>query len=422
MKRTSIIWIVSVNIILIILSFIFPVIYNSNITFDDDGEFQNRDTLQNDFLNAIFKNSEFPQNDYKARNYDNHYGMWISYIDLSEMLYNSTEDSFREEISRAYKNLKDLGVNTVYVHVRAFGDAYYPSILYPYADAFGKNDSFDALSIMIDEAHELELSFHAWINPLRCQTDEKISQLSSNYKLKGFYDESYNEMLVSVENSPYMWLNPAYEEVRDYVAQGAAEIVSRYNVDGIHIDDYFYPTITDSFDSEAFEASGATDLSQWRLNNITKLVMGMNVEIKKVNPSVEFDISPQGNINNNYTQMYADVNKWCKSTVICDNIIPQVYFGYESSSPYLSTISKWSEMVGDNENVNLIIGLGAYKISEESEYKYTKNILAKQINDAFKLYNVSGVAFYNYSIFYNNDEYTDKMNSEKESIKEIIKK
>lgn len=421
MKRTSIITIIIINIVLIVISGFFSKsdIFEKSSSSED--EFLVHHSSDFEAFELFLRKSEFSENNYVALNYDEHYGMWISYIDLAPMLKNSSEESFRNAIAQAFSNVKNLGVNTVYVHVRAFGDAYYPSLLYPYTDAFGSSEPFDALSIMIEEAHALELSFHAWLNPLRCQTDEKVSDIAQSYKLRDFYDSSYNDMIVSVENSPFMWLNPAYDEVREHVALGAAEIVSKYEVDGIHIDDYFYPTITESFDKSAFEASGSDDLTSWRLSNITKLVMRINMEIKKVNPTVEFDISPQGNINNNYTQMYADVESWCKSSAICDNIIPQVYFGYESSSPYLDTISKWSSMVGENDSVNLIIGLGAYKIAEESEYMNNSGILSNQISDAFNLQNIKGVSFYNYSIFYNNDDMNERMESEIESIKEIIK-
>ncbi len=370
-------------------------------------------------LNDILRKSEFTQNSYEAENYDSPVGVWISYIELDEMLRNSTEDSFRSSINEALTNIKDLGANTVYVHVRAFGDAYYPSLYYPYTTAFGDSEPFDALQIMIEEAHSLDLSFHAWVNPLRCSSPENADNQELNYKLFELYD-SIGEKLVKPEGNSYMWLNPAYEDVRNLVSAGCAEIVSRYDVDGIHIDDYFYPTIDESFDANAFKESGHSFLNEWRMNNISKLVMLMNIEIKKVNPSVVFEISPQGNINNNYTQMFADVEKWCASKLYCDIIIPQVYFGYNSSSPYLTTIESWSNMVGEN-GPKLVIGLGVYKIAEESEFRNTENIISLQINDAYKLKNVSAVAFYNYRTLFDNGELMDKMNSEREAITEILK-
>lgn len=370
-------------------------------------------------LNDVLRKSEFPQNDYDAVNYDNPVGVWISYIELDGMLRNSTEDSFRSSINEAFSNIKNLGANTVYVHVRAFGDAYYPSLYFPWTSAFGESEPFDALEIMIEEAHSLELSFHAWINPLRCSNNENIGGQELNHRLFELYD-NIGEKIVKPGDNPYMWLNPAYGDVRNLVSAGCAEIASRYDVDGIHIDDYFYPTTDESFDAAAFKESGQDSLSGWRMNNISKLVMMMNIEIKKANPSVVFEISPQGNVNNNYVQMFADVGKWCESKLYCDIIIPQVYFGYSSRSPYLTTIEEWSNMVSEN-GPQLVIGLGVYKIAEETEFRNTENIIASQINDAYKLQNVCAVAFYNYRTLFDDGELMDRMQSERGAISEILK-
>lgn len=369
---------------------------------------------------AMFKNiideHNFPKNDYQALNYDKQIGVWISYIDLGAMMNGATAEQFRESISQAYKNIVSVGANTVYVHVRAFADAYYPSVMYPYTTSFGSTEPYDALEIMVEEAHKLGLSFHAWINPLRCQTEENFESMSDDYPLKKFYTKHFGEYINTADGSPFLWLDPAAGEVREYVADAAAEIVSRYDVDGIHIDDYFYPTTDEAFDRINFEKSGEQDLSQWRMSNTTKLVLQMNMSIKNIDPTVIFEISPQGNINNNYQQLYADVGSWCASPLICDCIIPQVYFSYGSTSPYLETIGKWSEMTSDS-GVKLVIGLGVYKIAEETEFAETENIIAKQMTDAFSLENVSGVALYNYSTLFESDvSLSDKMSSEREAI------
>lgn len=366
--------------------------------------------------------TEFEKNDYVAMNYDNPVGVWISYIELSQMLRDCDEDSFRNNISDAFDKITSLGANTVYVHVRAFSDAYYPTAFYQFTSSFGSSEPFDALEIMIEEAHVRKLSFHAWINPLRCLSEKNIKEVPDVYPVKKLYNESFGEKLVAVDSSPYLWLNPAYEDVRALVSNGAAEIVSRYDVDAIHIDDYFYPTISDEFDELAFKASGKSDLSDWRMLNINHLVVLLNANVKSVNPTVLFEISPQGNINNNYTQMYADVEKWCSSgKLFCDVIIPQVYFGYNSSSPYLDTIYDWNDMVSGNDNIKLVIGLGVYKIAEESEFRDTKDIISKQITDAMSLDNTDGVSLYGYSVLFDDNELSDKMNSEREAIKLVIK-
>lgn len=368
----------------------------------------------------MMKSKAFPQRDYQALNYERQVGVWISYIDLSEMMNGATPEQFRDNIREAYKNIVSIGGNTVYVHVRAFADAYYPSVMYPYTTAFGDSEPYDALEIMTEEAHRLGLSFHAWINPMRCGREESFEAMPDSFALKSFYTEHLGEYVCTAEESPFMWLNPASDEVREYISSSAAEIVSRYDVDGIHIDDYFYPTVSESFDSASFEKSGAESLGDWRRANVTKLVVQMNIKIKNTNPTVVFEISPQGNINNNYTQMFADVESWCASTLVCDSIIPQVYFGYNSSSPYLDTIRRWSEMT-EGSGVKLVIGLGVYKIGEESEFENTDRIIAMQLSDAFELTNVGGVAFYNYStLFCEDGGLAAKMSSERDAIVDVL--
>lgn len=420
MKKKYIILSASLLIAVILLELIFPT---SRLLPDRISPFKHDfDSIYNQQIKIPSVNTVFEKNDYTALNYDVPVGVWISYIELSQMLKNSTEESFRNEISKSYDKISSLGANTVYVHVRAFSDAYYFSEYYPLTSAFGDSEPFDALQIMIEEAHKRNLSFHAWINPLRCQYEQHTLEIPKEYAVRKMYDDSFGVKIVAVESSPFLWLNPAYEDVQALVYNGVGEIVSKYDVDAIHIDDYFYPTISDSFDKSAFEQSGQSDLSEWRMSNIDNLVLSINAQIKNINPSVLFEISPQGNISNNYTQMYADVKKWCKNdNVFCDVIIPQVYFGYNSSSPYLEIINAWSEMTKENDSIKLVIGLGVYKISEESEFMNTENIISKQISDAFSLDNVDGISLYGYSVLFDEDELAEKMESEREAIKIILK-
>lgn len=371
-------------------------------------------------FSVMTRSRAFPQNDYRAINYERQVGVWIPYIELSEMMSGATQEQFCEQLREAYKNIVGIGGNTVYVHVRAFADAYYPSELYPYTGAFGDTEPYDALEIMVSEAHKLGLSFHAWINPMRCGREASFEEMPDSFELKSFYTEHFGEYMNTADGSPYVWLDPSSARVREYIAASASEIVSKYDVDGIHIDDYFYPTVSEDFDRTGFEKSGEESLSRWRMKNITRLVVQMNMQIKNTNPTVVFEISPQGNVSNNYTQLFADVESWCSSTLICDSIIPQVYYGYGSSSPYLDTVNKWSEMIGDSQ-VKLVIGLGVYKIAEESEFRNTDGMIGKQLSDALELQNVSGVAFYNYrTLFSSDEELIGKMTSERDAIYEAL--
>ncbi len=357
----------------------------------------NNFTLDN--LNFKSEGSYFPLN------YNDVKAVWFSYIDLADMLNGNTKAQFHNEISKAFENVKNLGCNTVYVHVRPFGDAFYTSQVYPQT----RYCSFDALEIMVNSAHSYGLSIHAWVNPLRCEKEKYIKNYSDEFLIKKWYsdDAFLGKYLVKVKNSEQLWLNPAYEEVRNLICDGVSEIVRNYNVDGIHIDDYFYPTTDNSFDKNAFSDSTAVSLSDFRLENINHLISQMYNSVKAHNPYVLFGISPQGNISNNYSQLFADVKKWAGETGFCDYIVPQIYYGFENETqPFDKVLQEWNDMTC--KDVKLIVGLAYYKIFEEGEFSQNTGIISKQLQCVLSCENTDGVALYNYmNIFENKNANSD---------------
>lgn len=367
-------------------------------------------------------------NHYTPLNFKEQNAVWISYIDLQPMILGKSKTEFKENISKAYKEIKDLGCNTVYVHVRSFGDAYYSSEFYPYSKGItgeiGVVPGFDPLEIMIQEAHSSDLSFHAWINPMRCETEENMEKISDSYDLKQWYSDSkkYDEYLVKVDSDNHYWLNPGVDAVRKLIADGAAEIVKNYDVDGIHIDDYFYPTTDTYFDAGIYVENGVKEsLSEWRKNNVSKMVKSIYSSIKEQNPDVLFGVSPQGNMENNYEFMYADVKKWCSEEGYLDYIVPQIYFGFENSAkPFTRTTEEWSNIV-TCDNVSLVIGLGVYKIGQEDEFLQTTGIIGDQINISQNIKNCGGIALYNYiNLFEPDDQLAERTVAELTCIKKAI--
>ena len=221
--------------------------------------------------------------------------------------------------------------------------------------------------------------------------------MDDSYILKQWYnsDTTNGSYLVYDSEGRYYWLSPAYTAVRQLICNGIAELVSRYDIDAIHIDDYFYPTTNPEFDESAFKASGCTDLSQWRLDTVSLLVREMYSTVKSCNSTVLFGVSPQGNIKNNLSKLYADVSKWCQEPGYLDYVVPQIYYGYSGSLPFDQAAREWSELV-TNPDVQLICGLAAYKIGTTSEWS-DGDMLARQAEYAYSLGNYDGIAFYRYS-------------------------
>ena len=157
----------------------------------------------------------------------------------------------------------------------------------------------------------------------------------------------------------------------DYVVQGVAELVQNYPVDGIHFDDYFYPTTDAAVDAAQFAASGAADLAAWRRQNVTALVAKVHRTVKAADPTLRFGISPQGNPDNDLDQQYSDVTAWLAAggeEKVIDYLCPQVYWGYGFTLHSGSTRFAFENIVpawlsypraGD---VALYFGLGAYRV------------------------------------------------------------
>lgn len=332
-------------------------------------------------------------NSYSAFNYDEVKGVWISFIELNGMS-SGTASSFRSSIADVYDNCVDLGINTVYVHVRSHGDAYYDSELFPRTKYLG--GSYDPLPIMIDEAHKRGLSFQAWINPMRgCSTGDIGRE--KGYPL---YNWAGGETRLVTVNG-YYYLNPAYDDVIELISKGAAEIVANYDVDGIHIDDYFYPTTENWFDNAAYQASAYNDRSDFRFANCDKLVSSLYKAVKNANSTALFGVSPQGNYDNNYYYMYADVKKWCTHSGYLDYIMPQIYFGFNNSAqPFETVLAKWDGIAAGG-SVPLIVGIAPYRLGDDGEWSTDKKILARQVESSRETVAYGGICLYSYNSLFN---------------------
>lgn len=365
---------------------------------------------------------------YNALNFSEQKAVWISFLEFQRILKNNSESGFRAEVQKMYQNCKDLGINTVYVHARSHSDAYYRSELFPWSKnvcgEIGAAPGFDPFQILVDEAHARGLSFHAWINPMRGMSDSDMKKLPDNYIMKKWYnDPSLNGKYI-VQVNGIWYFSPAYEEVRTLITDGVREIISRYNVDGIHIDDYFYPTVDKSFDKDAFSKSGSSDLTQWRLDTISNMVRDMYSGAKQTNSTVIFGISPQGNINNNYSTQYADVRRWASESGFTDYLVPQIYFGYSNKyQPYETNLESWCSMV-TNPDIKLITGLAVYKIgTNEGEWATDSRIISRQVESFRKKSNYGGAAFFRYdSMFMPSSSVSSKVNKEMEELKQILNK
>lgn len=338
--------------------------------------------------------------------------VWVNYNELSMKAQNGgTKAQFTEKAKKITTDIASAGLNTVIVHVRPFCDAFYPSELFPWTSYLtgtqGKAVDYDPLQIFIDCAKACNLSVQAWINPYRVLLSRDESKLAVNNPARKFLDAGKSENLLLTDSGIY--LNPASSEAQALIIDGVREIVKNYDVDAIHMDDYFYPTTDPSVDSVSYaayqKAGGKLSLSDWRRENVSVFVSGLYAAIKAIKPEVQLVISPGGNIDHNYNNLYADVARWAREPGFCDVLMPQLYYGFLNAKlPFEDTAREWASLV-TVPNVELCFGLAFYKSGKEDQYAGSgkkewvehSDIIARQVAFCRTLSPYNGFALYTYS-------------------------
>ena len=213
----------------------------------------------------------------------------------------------------------------------------------------------------------------------------------------------------------------------------AKEIVANYDVDGIHFDDYFYPSPDNSFDAKSYaaykSAGGKLSLGDWRRENVNTLVRNVYAAIKSIDSSVVFGISPQGNMWNNYNTQYIDVEKWVTNSGYIDYIMPQIYFGFNNTAcPYTQTVANWNSLI-TNKNITLYIGLSPYKIGTtdnfagngKTEWLNNTDIIARQVTTSRKYARCGGFALFRYaSVFSPAANVSVQVKTEMSNLKDVL--
>ena len=277
------------------------------------------------FIIGINKNSYADSTDMQAA--------WITTV------YNSDWPSVKNNISKQKEEiinildiLKDTGINTVMFQARTEGDSLYKSNINPWSKVLtgtqGKDPGYDPLEFVIEEAHKRGIKVHAWLNPYRGTTSgTDINKLSTNHQLRK--NPSWK-----IEYSGRLYFNPELPEVKQYIVDTVGEIVANYNIDGVHFDDYFYPS---KYPLTSGDRNG--EEANLRRNHITEMIKQVKTKIKSINPSVEFGVSPGGiwknkssdvlgsdtKGNESYYSDFADTRMWVKNNLV-DYIVPQIYW------------------------------------------------------------------------------------------------
>jgi uncharacterized lipoprotein YddW (UPF0748 family) len=306
-------------------------------------------------------------------------GMWISTV--SNIDWPSRPGSSVAQQQREYRALLDMavarGLDAVMVQVRPTADAFWPSPYEPWSQwltgAQGQDPGYDPLAFLVEEAHARKLELHAWFNPFRVSTQADPTRLVPDHPAR-----RHPEWVFTYAGKLYY--NPGIPEVRAFVQNAILDAVNRYEVDGVHLDDYFYPypergeRIPDAATFAAY-GGGFANVEDWRRDNINQLVRELGQRVDAVRPAADFGISPFGIWRNraddplgsdtsgstSYDTTYADTRRWVTEGWV-DYIAPQIYWEIgHSVADYAALVPWWADVVGGTD-VELYIGQAAYKV------------------------------------------------------------
>lgn len=348
------------------------------------------------------------------------HAVWISYLEFNSTGY--TEDEFKTHVTTMFEKVSDMGMNAVVVQIRPFSDAMYQSKYFPWSKYVsgtqGVDPGFDPLKIMIEIAHDQGLAFHAWLNPYRVTlANIDVTTLATDNKARIWLtdDSTANDRNI-LNFGGNLYYNPSSLEVRTLIRNGVKEIVKNYDVDGIHFDDYFYPTLGSNyaklFDAPEYQAYvadsqaksiKALSIADWRRRNVNWLIKNIYNDVNKIDPDVVFGISPGGfldtlQMNDRY---YCDIKTWMSKPGYIDYICPQIYWSFgNKSNPFDKTVDRWSALL-KTDSVDLYIGIPVYKAgsNEESEFRTNPNILVDMLEYGRNTGMVDGYFYYRYQYF-----------------------
>lgn len=341
-------------------------------------------------------------------------GVWLSYSEVNNLL--TSEKGFKTEFETVVKNCKELNIQNLYIHVRPFCDSLFKSDYYPLMENAVGHD-FDILEYVIKKCHAEKIKVHAWINPYRVSTaTQNIDEISSNSPAYKWLKDQNSENDANVVFNNGIYLNPAENQVRQLVIDGIREIIAKYDVDGIHFDDYFYPTVNESFDNVSYlnyksQTENPLNIADWRRMNVNSLISGCYSAIKYADEDIIFSVSPMAEIEHNYNNLFADVGEWIKKGYL-DAVIPQIYFGFEYPKEnfcFEKLINDWKSLASCNENVKLIIGLASYKAipeldADKPEWTNNSDIVARQVEFCKNDEKIDGCVYFSYSSLFGEKE------------------
>ena len=363
-------------------------------------------------------------------------GAWVHTVGNSKYR-EMTTDQMKQHFIDLLDEFERAKINAVIFQVRPQADAFYENSIEPWSrfitgtQGIAPSPVWDPLQFMIDECHKRGMELHAWFNPYRVTSNDKETLCADHL----YYKKPY----LFVKYGRQIYFDPGEPEAREHTLKVIEDVVSRYDIDAVHFDDYFYPykvadenkKIVDFPDSKSFAKYGKIDgftpetRDDWRRNNVNVLIEALGKTIKNIKPWVKFGISPFGVWRNvksdptgsntkagveNYDDLYADIKLWVEKRWI-DYNVPQLYFDIgHPAADYETLINWWSE---NNYGENLYIGQSigqTVKVKSRKKEGEFENQLPRKMETTRTNKNVHGNVWWSgYTLAQNPDGFTDQL-------------
>ena len=340
-------------------------------------------------------------------------GAWIATVanidwPSAEAVGNSLRQ--QQEMVFLLDSLQSLGVNAIIFQVRPTADALYYSELEPVSlwltgktGSWGVQMPYDPLAFVLREAHARDMEVHVWINPYRLTLKDYPLPEATAHILKACAFQYNNQW----------YLDPGKEDTQAWICMVVSDIVSRYDIDAIHMDDYFYPypvkgqSIPDRATYEA-NPRGFSNINDWRRDNVNTIIRELHTVIHSLKPEVQFGISPFGVYRNdstlgiragmtNYDDLYADIVLWMKEGWI-DYVVPQLYWEIGRKGVDYATLARW--WADNSHGCRLYIGIAPYRLLNQPTAKQktsawaTGNEIMRQLRFNDSIPEIQGECFY----------------------------
>ena len=379
---------------------------------------------------------------------------WVTSV-AGNFTPSSNKSTMKNNLQAVLDLFDKYNLNCMIFHVRAMNDAYYKTKLAPINSSYGTYSTFetwDYLTWLIDECHKRDIEFHAWLNPYRIKstgysssaTTSTVASAYTSYPNNPASDPDNILMSYRSDGNQGAILNPAKTVVQDYIVDVCIELMTNYNIDAIHFDDYFYAqmssgvTVLTEADQDDYEAyisanpscgyssSNATHKKQWRRDNIDTFIYKLHTAMTEFNQTngraVQLGIAPTGIYKNGNgvvtydsngtaittgsntagqehynSYLFCDTKNWIDNEWI-DYIMPQSYWGFTHPSAGYADVMDWWNKVVAYKDVNLYSGMGIYMSIGGGNYSWGAQSyeMSNQVLYTTKLENVQGVSLYSF--------------------------